>query len=681
VVGPSVRLNLGASLGALPRVGVNLGGRTVWGAEQLMANVLRNPGLEAVHDGALVVVASSDGTRVRDDSRWTSRPPGFWTGAAFTVLSGAAAGQRGVVVDHHRRDEREGDTFTLDHTLPLLQPGDVLAVEGAQEAVAAPLWWTQGLVLSLPQPRPGSPGRHAVRLKALPGRPAALLHHLDSIGDRAGKLLPVTGRWRLSLWMRAEEGTARLQVRFARHGRPAWLSRSLVPTTAWQSVELDFDPQDDGPVGPLTLSITAEAGTVQVDDLSLGALLPAQPGGFRPEVVETLRALRPGYLRDWQGQLADTPSNRAATLMARRPVRYRPGISEVQFAYGLHEFMALAAAVGARPWLTLPATSTPEQAQAFGRAVAEGWRRHGFDEIVIEHGNEHWNSIFRPAGIADMDVLAEVADRAFVALRAGAGPEVPLHRVIGAQYVDAAAALRLARRSAHSEGVAVAPYFHYRQDAGESAASALQRALREEPGPMASTVDLLRRQGRALDVYEVNLHTTAGTASGPERDAVLTSTGAGAALMRRLIQASLAGVRRQAVYRLTGYDSFVQGEPRRLAQLFGITRDLTRTAHWRPTGAAVQALNGVMEGALHRVTCAGTACADVTALAGAGGQRWAVVSASAVAVTVSWPCTAEQDVLHADGRTVRARCSGGEATAVVPGASWMTVRDSTAPRR
>jgi len=673
---PEARLTLGAALGDTPRIGVNLGGRSVWGAEQLMANVLRNPGLEAIHDGALVVVARIDGARVVDDTRWTARPPGFWAGAGFEVLSGAAAGQRGRVLDSQRASEQEPDSLTLDPLPPALRPGDVLAVQGQQDATTAPLWWTQGQVRAMADPRPGSPGQRSLRLTAVPGQPAALFHHLDSIGARAGKLLPVKGRWRLALWLRGMggmDGTARVRLGFGRQGRPAWLDRSLTVGARWQALEFSFDTRDDGPAGPLMLSIQAEAGELQVDDVELGAMLPPQPGGFRVELVDTLRALRPGYLRDWQGQLADTPENRAAELLARRPIRYRPGAHEVQFGYGLHEFLALAAEVGARPWLVLPATTTPAQARAFGELLAQGWRRHRFDEIVVEHGNEHWNSIFRPAGIQQPAVLAEVADRAFAALRLGAGPGVPLHRVVGTQYVNGAAAGRMAALSRHSEGVAVAPYFHYRQEAGESSAGALGRALHEDAAPLRQALAGAAASGKTVDVYEVNFHTTAGSASAAERDAVLLDAAAGAALMRRLLQATALGVRRQAVYTLAGYDSFVDGESRQLAQLFGITRDLAAAGHWRPTGEALLALNRVMGGAAHLTSCAGGGCAEVTALAFAGGRRWAIVSAAALPLTVSWPCAGPQRLRSSTGGVVDVHCEQGRVTRELPPRSWATV--------
>lgn len=632
-------LSLGTPLGELPRIGVNLGGRTVWGAEQLMRNVLRNPGLEAVQDGTLIVVGRADAHGVEDDTPWTARTPGFWAGARFEVLSGQAAGQQGRVLDNHRSTAALPDRLALQPMPAGLQRGDVLVLQGSQDHTPAPLWWTQGAVLASVDTRPGSPGQRSLRLLGTPGQPASLFHHLDSIGARAGKLLPVRGSWRLTLWARAGSAGARLHLRFGRQGRAAWVDRQLTLGPAWQAIELPFDGREDsisGPAGPLMLSVTADQGEVVVDDLFMGPQGDT-PGGFRDELVQTLRALRPGYLRDWQGQLADTAANREAEPFARRPTRYRAGGHEVQYAYSLPEFLALAAAVGARPWVVLPATSTPQEAQAFGQALRRGWQRHGFDEIVVEHGNEHWNAVFRPAGIADTATLAAVADRAFLALREGAGPEPPLHRVLGAQYVNPAAAQRLARLSAHSEGVAVAPYLHHRQDAADSTEAALDRALHESAEPLRQALAGAGLRGKSVDVYEVNFHTTGGTATAAQRDAVLASPAAGTALLRRLMQAAALGVRRQAVYRLAGYDSYT--DSRELVLLFGITRDLATAANWRPTGQALQALNSAVGGPAHAAACAGAACGEVTALAFGGGSRWVIASSANTAVQVRWPGT------------------------------------------
>lgn len=694
------RLAPGAPLGALPRFGVNLGHRTAWGAEQLMANVLRNPGLESAHDGALVIAGRIGPRSVQDDSPWTVRPDGFWTGARFEVLSGTAAGQGGRIADDRlgpppsaQAGGRGATVFELDPMPAGLQPGDVIAVEGEQDLSPAPMWWTQGTVRAAQDDGPpGTEGRQSLRLLAAPGRPAVLAHHLDTIGARAGRLLPVRGRWQVALWLRGRSADAEVQVRFMRHGSRAWVDRTLAPGPAWTRLAIEFDARDDGPVGPLEFSVTVRRGEAMVDDLMLG---PAQagPGGFRAEVVETLRALQPGYLREWQGQLADTPDNRVASPGARRPVRHRPGEAEFQFAYGLDEFCALAAAVGARPWVVLPSTSTPAQARAFGQALAAQWRRHRFDEIVVEHGNEHWNSVFRPAGIAAVPVLAQVADRAFAALREGAGPGVPLHPVVGTQYVQPAAARQMAQASRQAAGIAVAPYLLHRLDRAEDAAGGLARALAEPVGPLLEARRALAPAGRSLDVYEVNLHTTSGDAPPAVRDAVVTAPAAGTALARRLMMAAAAGVTRQAVYSLAAFDT--PTAQRDLVRLFGITRDLATPARWRATGLALAQLNAVAGGAAAAGRCEGAGCAALTALAFDAGRRWAVASASAATEPVSWACQGPQAVGWLDGSAApqpedaapapvwRARvvpCEAGMARFDLPARSLMTARPEGAAR-
>ena len=675
------QLQPGALLGSLTRFGLNLGGRTVWGADQLMANVLQNPGLEPGLDGTLIIVGGADARQVDDDSPWFARAAGFWAGARYEVLSGAAAGTQGRVLDNS--PARPGDGHEQLRLSPMpggLQRGDVLALQGQQEVLPAPLWWTQGRVVSVAEPRPGSPGQRSLKLSALGAKGAALHHHLDALGARAGKLLPVQGRWRLSLWLRAPQGKAQLSLGFGRQGRPDWLTRSVEADARWQALTLEFEAQDEGPAGPLQLSLKLAQGELLLDDIELGPLA-AGPGGFRPEVVETLRQLRPGYLRDWQGQLGDSLANRLAEPLARQPMRYRPGPNEQMFAYGLPEFIELCAAVGARPWLVLPATITPAEAQSLGTWLRGVWQRHRFEEIVVEHGNEHWNAIFRPAGIAQPRVLGEVADRAFAALRAGAGADLPLHRVLGAQYVNTHSGAQLLTASRHSEGIAVAPYFHYRQDRSESTERALQRAFDEDLQALLRWRELLQGRSRSLDVYELNFHTTSGDASPEQRHAVLEHpSAAGALLARRLMQSAQLGVRRQAVYSLAGYDTPITGEARQLVRLFGITRDLATASNWRPTGQALAELNAAFtaDGEVRAAQCSGPACASLSAWAfGREARRqWFIVSSAREAQTLSLPCAATL-TLRLPGQAVQSStlaCERGQARLQMPGWSWARVQ-------
>ncbi|MCV2368881.1 hypothetical protein [Roseateles oligotrophus] len=683
----ALELSVGQALGELPRFGVNLGARNVWGADQLIRNILQNPGLELGHDGALLIVGRALPDGVQDEHRWTARAAGFWAGANFEVLSGAAAGQRGRVLDNRppaASDRNRGDLLQLEPPPAGLRPGDVLALQGQQDRLPAPLWWTQGLVRSVAEPRPGSPGQRALHLIAGSAQPAALFHHLDALGARAGKLLPINGRWTLSFWARNPSASpSMLRLSFGRQGRSDWLQRELSPGAQWQQHQFDFDGDDKGPAGPLQLALQIERGQVLLDDIELTPKLAppldhAAQTGFRAELIETLQQLRPGYLRDWQGQLGDSLSNRLAEPLARRPTRYRPGPNEQLFAYSIPEFLRLCGLIGARPWLVLPSSSSPEDAQRLGRLLAESQRQYGFDEIVVEHGNEHWNSIFLPAGIAKAASLAEVADRVFAALKQGAGPAVALHRVIGSQYVNPATAADLLKLSRHSEGVAVAPYFHYEQDSAQTLAQILPQLLHEGAEPLQTTLKMAAAWQRSVDVYEVNFHTTGGNASGAQRNAVLADPAAGTALVRRLLQAALLGVRRQAVYSLSGFDTYMgslgAGQPRGLVELFGITRDLSQAAQWRPTGQALQAINQVVGGSAHAVACQGQACPELTALAFADGRRWIITNSAARPLRLSLPCAAAMRVSSAAGSGPVSACKRGRLELSLPAHGWLTAQ-------
>lgn len=641
-----LKVNAGALAAQLPRYGLNLGGSGTWGAEQLRANVLANPGFEPVLDRAIVVVGGAQGRRFSDDTGWLARPAGFWSGGAYDVRSGAAAGRQGTILDSARLPGDGPDEFFADAPVDALRPGDVVALTRDAGSAIAPHWWKgQGRVAGSTDVPPQSLGRHSLRLLAVPGQPAEILHYLDAIGARAGKLLPVNGRWKLRFWARSIEGGARLKVRFDRSGTHAFLDREISPGPAWAPHEFEFEARDPGPAGTLTFGFTAREGEVLIDDVYLGEADPG-PGGFRRAVVDTLRTLRPGYLRDWQGQLGDTLENRQSGELSHRPARYRPGEEQSQFHYGLPDFLALCAAVQAQPWVIAPTTLSDDEWKKLGAYLRSAADRYGFGEIFVEFGNENWNTIFRPGGIPDPSALGRVADRGFSLMREGAGQDKRLHTVINAQFVDAEAPRRLGNASRQADRISVAPYFMYRLDAGAAPGDALKLAFGDGPKLLAQEAATAAGQGKQLSVYEVNFHTTLGTADSAQRDQITTSAAAGAALGRRLLQASLAGVREQAVYSFSGFDSYVDGS-KALVRLWGITRDLGAPNRLRPTGLALAMLNRIAGGAAHALECTGGPCAALTSLAFAGGRTLAIASASAqaVPVTLALDCPGEAPYL------------------------------------
>ncbi|POZ53752.1 hypothetical protein AADEFJLK_00793 [Methylovulum psychrotolerans] len=589
----------------VPRLGVNLGEWVAWGAGQLSANVLKNPGFEGIIDRAIVLVKAADGVSFSDDTAWTKRPDGFWAGARYDVRSGGAVGQQGLLFDSKAVGKMGLPEFTVIGNAPPLSPGDVVSLTLTNDRRLPSQWWFDNgllpgqLTVVSDDVHPDSPGLRSLALSPLAGKPVEVLSYLDSIGDRAGKLLPVNGKWKLRLWLKQKSPGAKLTVSFRRlNGGPAFFQETLSASGQWQQLKREFTAQDVGAAGTLSLSLRVEGteGQIIVDDIELGAVVNAAEGAFRPEVVAALKRLQPGYLRDWQGQLGDTFANRIADSFARRASRYRPG-AESTFSYGLPEFLQLAATVGAQPWVVVPPTLGDEELQQFGRYLASQADVWHFKEVLVEFGNENWNSVFRPAGIPAYQAHGEAATRAFRYLLEGANHHSALHTVVNGQYVNPWLSAKYLGGVSNAQTLAVAPYFLFKLNADDD----LLSKLFSQDDFYRETRDATRMQGKELSVYEVNLHTTSGTASVASRNTATTSAAAGAALAQRLLTGLNAGISRQCLYTLAQYDAFVEGQqnPRELVKLWGIVRDLGASPRLRPTGLAMEMLNRVLPAAVY----------------------------------------------------------------------------------
>lgn len=591
------------------RIGVNLGNWQSWGAAQLAANVLRNPGFEPVLDRAIVIVSRADAGGFADDTTWLARAQDFWRGAHYEVRTGVSATRSGRLA----RSDKTADRlpyYTTEGAAPPLAPGDVVVLTRFGDAEPAPMWWIEGQGAATSRDiRPGSPGVQSLSLAA----PATVHAYLDTIGERAGKLLPIDGPWRLTFWSRATRGTPRLAIRFERKGSRPFVQRDDKVGSTWQRTVIEFTARDNGPAGSLDLALAATGdGAVLLDDVTLEAI-PDAGQAFRSPVIAALRALHPGYLRDWQGQLGDSAANRLAEPFGRMPNRYRPGGREsVLFHYSLGELLALARKVGAMPWIVLPTTLADGEIAAIGDYLSQHAGRTEFAEVMVEFGNENWNATFRPAGLTGSRQHALLAQNAFVRLRRAAGPGVNLHAVVNGRFGDPAGSVALAREVSSADRVAVAPYFLYQLDGIATLDEALARAFAEPIAP-------LEQLGRSLPAgvrpasAEVNLHTSLGSAPATLRNAVVAGAASGPALARRLLDSMAAGTREQSVYTLAEYDN--RAADGTYVRLWGITRDLAAATRLRPTGLAVQLLNRAITGAAHQVRCADQSeCAGVTAM-------------------------------------------------------------------
>lgn len=632
---------------AVPRLGLNLGEWMAWGAAQFPANVLKNPGFEGLIDRAIVIVKAADKQGFSDDTAWTKRPDGFWAGAHYDVRSGVDAGMQGVIFDSQASKQGLPE-FTVTGTAPNLKPGDAVSLTRINDNGLPSQWWFSagllpGQLTVSKDKRPHSSGIRTLALKPLPEKPVEVLSYLDAIGDRAGKLLPVNGAWKLRFWLKQIEPGASVTVSFRRiNGSKPFFQETFQATEKWQLITRRFTATDDGQPATLALSFRSESnsGAVLLDDAELGPVAKSEAPPFRRELVAALKQLQPGYLRDWQGQLGDTFQNRTADVFARRASRYRPG-SESTFSYNLHDFLQLAAAVGSQPWIIVPPTMGDKELQQLGDYLSKQIGVFHFKEMLVEFGNENWNPVFRPAGIPDYQAHGQAATRAFQQLLAGAKQHPALRTVVNGQYVNPWLSAKFLNGVNNADALAIAPYFLFKLDGTENPLT----ALFDQDDFFQETLAATQAAGKELMVYEVNLHATSGNASSVNRDIATTSAAAGAALAKRLLTALNLGIKRQCLYTLAQYDAYIdsQQSQRGLVKLWGVARDLGGSPRLRPTGLVMAMINKVLPADIHSIKSLAADDKAITLTAFHNATGWALAAVSAKAqpqkITVSFPAS------------------------------------------
>jgi hypothetical protein len=625
----------------VPRIGVNLSGWTTYGAEQFQSNIVMNPGFEPVIDRTMVIVQNPTSTGFSHHSTWPAYADNFWKNATFEVLSGQSAGVSGTMVSSQKAGAGGLPTFQTAAPAPKLAAGDAVAltqVEGSGGLI--PGWWnpasSTGLVtINTGDHRPGSPGVSAGQLSLVGGQATELDYYWDSLPNTlpGGKFLLVTGAWQLSFWARASSGSPSLAVSFQRlsAGAPVWVAQSYPLGSAWQQYTVSFTASDSGAAGPLALKFVASGAggsQVRLDDVALGR--PSDTTAWRAELVGALQTLRPGYLRDWQNQLGDTAANRLASSFGRSPQRWLPDPANVlyQFLYGLPDFLGLCSQVGANPWVVLPPTLYSSELSALGSYLASAQSSYHFSEVVVEFGDENWNSVFDPAEIGNPVTMGQAANRAFATLSAAAGAAVPLHLVVNSQFVNPWVGQQAVLNAPLANAADVATYVYSTMNATDSPATILSAMFTmSDLPPLVSQLQADLPATLGVDVYEVNLGTIAGSAPESMRDPYVAGQGAGSALAARLLTALYAGVSRQAVFDLAQYN-YNTGSSGTVA-LWGIMHDLTTSSSFRPTGLALEMLNQAVGGDFYPVTAVGPGAAGLTAAAFLNGSAWALAIASA----------------------------------------------------
>jgi hypothetical protein len=549
------------------RLGINLGEQTYYDSGQMMRNLLyRNPGFEGMAYRSILHCIAAGPAFCTDTRHSFTWPSGFWDGASYEVLEGASAGRKGTV--KASAPSGGGYGLTLDSASPAIASGDWLAVSKEFPGDPASGWWpkAQGGARFEAERKDLSPetaGRQALRVEAAgPGQSVELKSYFDSM--EGFTFVRLRGRYRLSFRAKSIAGSRILHAHVKRiiNGRADYLERDFQLTPAWADYSAEFTTGEIAAlVGPVEAGFSIEGGSLLLDDVDL-----EQTGGdadnktaFRDEVVETLRALRPGVLRlmSSHAQLGSTVGNLLAPPLARQ----RPGFSTWQttmedIPVGIPEFLELCQEVGAEPWIVAPTAISEEEARTLAEYLAGGAATPGgalraaagrrdpwtqaFRTIHIELGNETWNGIFQGETIDDPAAYGRRADAVFRALRIAAGTSAgQFDLVVGSQAANPWRSGEVAKAAWTANSVAIAPYLmesvtHWGSDDELYGPLLAQPEEMSRDGIVAKTKAAIG--GRQLAVYEVNLHSTQGTAPEDVLDRLTPSAAAGVAVTGHMLR-------------------------------------------------------------------------------------------------------------------------------------------------
>ena len=354
---------------------------------------------------------------------------------------------------------------------------------------------------------------------------------------------------------------------------------------------------------------------------------PGNRTAFRDEVVSTLKELRPGVLRlmsDHAG-LGSTVDNLLAPPLARQRSGYSDWSNKIDdIAVGIPEFLELCREVGAEPWIVVPTAMSTEEARKLADYLAGGvetaggalriaggrqepWTR-AFRTIHIELGNETWNGMFAGETMEDSAAYGRRANRVFAALRAEAGADAgQFDLAVGAFTAMPERNQALLSAAKEANTLAIAPYLMH---------SVTQWGNDDELyGPLMAQPEQMSREGvveaaqasaggRQLAVYEVNLHTTEGTATQAVLDRFTPSAAAGLAVTGHMLRMMRdRGIRDEMLYCLPQFH--FQRSDGTLVRLWGSVVVMGPMGRARPQLLAESLVNRVVRGNLVRVEVTG----------------------------------------------------------------------------
>jgi hypothetical protein len=620
-------------LPSVTRLGINLGEQDFYDSGQMNRNLIfRNSGFEGLAYRSIFHCVQGSAGSCTDTRNGIQFPDKFWNGAAVEVMDGPAIGSRGVV---DATSSSGGFTFLLSGGIQV-HPGDWISVYKGFYGEPTAGWWPKSggnatfspERLDLP---PGTEGRQALRMTALErGSWAQITSYFDTF--EGVTFLRLRGHYRLSFRAKSVAGGHMFHVHVGRlvPGLARYLNRDLPLTNKWADYSLEFDVHEGQlPPASVEVALAVSGGEVLLDDVSLvktdGDL--ANHTVFRDEVLESLRQLHPGVLRMMGSgeELGSTLENLLSPVGGRVRSGYMSNYTPTEdISISIPEFLELCQEVDTEPWITLPAATSPAEARRLAEYLAgpvstpggalrsaaghpEPWT-HAFKTLHIELGNETWNTVYQGETIDDPAAFGRRANLIFAAFRGAAAKSASsFDLIVGTNFSDPYRNRALLGAAHEANSLAIAPYLmadvtRWNSDDDLFAPLLAQPEQMDRDGFVHASQ--ASAGGRQLAVYEVNLHSTRGTATGPVLDRLTPSTAAGIAVTSHMLRMMRdLGVRNQALFSLPQYQfKRSDGTP---VRLWGSVVEMGKDGRKRPQFLAEAMANRVLHGNLVRVTRSG----------------------------------------------------------------------------
>lgn len=425
-----------ASTYTAARIGLNQGSQDYWGSYLLKNLTAINPGFEAKIKDVVEDVATNGAHTNRSftsGNPWDSVPANFFAGGTFFVAYGANRGCSGAIASNTKADgKQEGPTFTLKTPCPHpFERGDVVFARKvlfpteSKDLTFNDFGWDPVLsdgsslqIDSRPADQsPGSEGKQCLELvtNGVPGAEAGVRTPID-----AGKILGIdfSGPFTQTIKARLLSGSGTLTLSGVRlnpgHTGVHW-SQNFQPTAQWATYSAHFygnETVNTAP-GPVEIYITFKGdGVLLIDDSSLTSDREANPTVFRDQVIRDEKLWDPGESRYWAGQNGESLANWIAPAFGRESSSGAAGgyDSRTGIQIGLQDWLAKEAYEGVpQVWIEMPITWRYDidasnmvdylaggANTVFGRKRMELGQKEPwtsvFHRIVLEYGNEVWNS-------------------------------------------------------------------------------------------------------------------------------------------------------------------------------------------------------------------------------------------------------------------------------------------------